>query len=223
MQRFDQPPPRVHGPRDSLRRITRWLSLTLIHQAIWPALLLVAGRTMDRPSASSSLEILGMISGPIAAALLAWAFMRSAGANLPGDPVASIAAGQARLIALGLPLMVLLARLIRGDADATWKIAVFGAASVAAFHLIHFGVARSMFPSPVLITMLFGISWAIHQIADALARDTGGSFVLHAISGFTAGVLVAVASQVLQRWPGGRLTAPAVHWLVIYLILGFSQ
>ena len=145
------------------------------------------------------------------------------GANLPGDPVASIAAGQARLIALGLPLMVLLARLIRGDADATWKIAVFGAASVAAFHLIRFGVALSMFPSPVLITMLFGISWAIHQIADALARDTGGSFVLHAISGFTAGVLVAVASQVLQRWPGGRLTAPAVHWSVIYLILGFSR
>ena len=38
-----------------------------------------------------------------------------------------------------------------------------------------------------------------------------------------AGLIVAIVAQLLHRWPGGRLTAPAAHWLVIYLIFGFSR
>jgi hypothetical protein len=42
------------------------------------------------------------------------------------------------------------------------------------------------------------------------------------MAGFTLGVLVAVGAQIVHRWPGGWLTAPAAHWLVIYLVFGFS-
>ena len=222
MQRFDQPAPRVHGPRDLLRRVTRWLSLTLVHQAIWPVLVLLAGSTMHRPASSSPEEVLGMMLGPVIAALLAWLLTRADRAIIPAPNRGGVLAGQARLIALGLPGMLLLARLVGGDADVAWKIALIGAVNVAAYHLIHFGLVRSTFPGPYEVTILFGISWAIHQIADSLARDTGGSYLYHAIGGFTVGVSVAVAAQLLHRWPGGRLTAPAVHWLVIYLIFGFA-
>jgi hypothetical protein len=198
------------------------LSLTLIHQAIWPVLVLLAGSTMHRPASSSPGQVLGMALGPAVAAVLAWLFVGRDQSALPAPGREGILASQARLIMLGLPAMLLIARMVGGDANAAWKIALVGAVNVAAYHLIHFGLVRSMFPNAYLVTILFGVSWAVHEIADALARDTGGSFLYHAIAGFTVGVLVAVGAQLLQRWPGGRLTAPAAHWLVIYLIFGFS-
>jgi hypothetical protein len=222
MKRFDQPAPRVAGPRDRLRRLTRWLNLTAVHQAAWPVLVLLAGDTMRRPAESSTGEVLGMAVCPLIAALIAVGLIRGKLGALPAVPVHSVVADQVRLIALGLPVMVFLARFVFDDASATWKIGLVGAANVAAYHLIHFGVVRSMFPHPATITGLFGVSWAVHQIADSLARDTGGSYALHALSGFSVGVVVAAVAQVLHRWPGGRLTAPAAHWLVIYLIFGFS-
>lgn len=222
MQRFDQPWPRVAGPRDRLRRFVRWLNLTLIHQAIWPAIVLVTGSVMQRPGSSPVSEVIGMMSGPVVASLVALAFIRTNIADFPAPPVKSVVAEQAQLVLIGLPIMVLIGRLVAGDADVTAKITAVGLVNVAAYHLIHFGVVRALFPSPYTITTLFGISWAIHQIADALARDTGGSFIYHAFAGFSVGVVVAVVSQALHRWPGGRLTAPAAHLLLIYLIFGFS-
>jgi hypothetical protein len=222
MQRFDQPAPRVHGPRDLLRRVTRWLSLTLIHKAIWPVLVLLAGSTMHRPASSSLGQVLGMTLGPAVAAILGWLFIGRERSVLPAPDRAGAMASQVRLIVLGLPVMLLIARMAVDDAGAAGKIALVGVGNVAAYHLIHFGVVRSMFPSPFVITMLFGMSWAVHEIAEALARDSGGSFIYHAMAGFTVGVLVGVGAQVLHRWPGGQLTAPAAHWLVIYLIFGFS-
>jgi hypothetical protein len=222
VQRYDQPWPQVASPRDLLRRLNRWLSLTLIHQAIWPAIVLATGAVMQRPGVSSIGDVLGMMAGPIIASLVAYNQIRGRLAEFPAPPVRSFVADQVRLLLLGLPVMVLIGRLITGDLDSTIKIAAVGLVNVVAYHLIHLGVARSLFPSPHVVTVLFGLSWAIHQIADALARDTGGSFIYHAFSGFTVGVLVAVVSQVLHRWPGGRLTAPSAQWLVITLIFGFS-
>jgi hypothetical protein len=223
MHRYDQPPPRVAGPRDLLRRFNRWGSLTLIHQAIWPAIVLVTGSVMQRPGVSSIGDVLGMMAGPVIAGLIAWSQIRSRLDQFPAPPVRSIVADQVRLIMLGLPVTVLIGRLLTDDVEATLKIAMVGLVNVAAYHLIHFGVAPLLFPSRYVITALFGLSWAIHQIADALARDTGGSFALHAVGGFTVGALVAILSQLLHRWPGGRLTAPAAQWLVITLIFGFSR
>jgi hypothetical protein len=223
VHRYDQPPPRVAGPRDLLRRVTRWLNLTLVHQAIWPAIVLVTGSVMHRPGSSSIGDVIGMIAGPIVAGLIAYWQIRNRLGEFPSPPIRTMIADQTRLIVLGLPVMVLIGRAITQDPDVVLKIALVGAANVAAYHLIHFGVVRSFFPNRYVITGLFGLSWAIHQIADALARDTGGSFIFHAFGGFSVGVLVAVVAQLVHRWPGGRLTAPAAHWLVIYLIFGFSR
>jgi hypothetical protein len=213
----------VAGPRDRLRRFTRWLNLTVIHQAFWPVLVLLAGDTMHRPSESSAGGALGMAGLPLIAALIAFWLTRAKLDGFPATPVRSAIAEQVRLVLFGLPVMVLLARFLLDDADATWKIGIVGATNVAAYHLIHFGVVRAMFPHPVAVTGLFGLSWAVHQIADTLARDTGGSYVLHALSGFSVGVVVAIVAQAIHRWPGGKLTAPATHWLVIYLIFGFAS
>lgn len=223
MHRYDQPWPRVAGPRDLLRRVTRWLNLTLLHQAVWPAIVLATGSVMHRPGSSSFGDVLGMIAGPVIAALVAYWQIRHRWAEFPAEPVRSAVAEQVRFVILGLPVMVLLGRLLSQDADAVVKIAVVGGVNVAAYHLIHFGVVRTFFRRPYVITLLFGLSWAIHQIADALARDTGGSFLFHAVGGFSVGVIVAIVAQLLHRWPGGQLTAPAAHWLVIYLIFGFSR
>ena len=222
MQRYDQPVPRVAGPRDVLRRITRWFNLTIVHQAVWPALVLLAGSTMQHPGASSSGEVIGMVAGPVVASGIAFAYLRKRLTGLPAPPVRSTVADQVRLVAIGLPVMVLAGRLLAGDPDVALKVAAVGAVNVAAYHLIHFGVVRSLFAGPYIAPVLFGVSWAIHQIADALARDTGGSFILHAFGGFTVGVLVGAGAQVVHRWPGGRLTAPGLHWLVIYLVFGFA-
>jgi hypothetical protein len=223
VHRYDQPWPRVAGPRDLLRRVTRWLNLTLLHQAVWPAVVLTAGSVMHRPASSSAGDVLGMIAGPVIAALIAYWQIRLRLEEFPAEPIRTAVAEQVRFVILGLPVMVLLGRIISQDTDAVVKISVVGAVNVAAYHLIHFGVVRAFFPRPTVITLLFGFSWAIHQVADALARDTGGSFLYHAVGGFSVGVIVAIAAQFLHRWPGGRLTAPAAHWLVIYLIFGFSR
>ena len=119
--------------------------------------------------------------------------------------------------------MVLVGRLIFDDLNATLKIATVGAASVAAYHLIHFGVVRTSFASAAAPIALFGLSWAIHDIAASLARDSGGSYLYRAVGGLSAGLLVAIASVAVHRWPGGRLTAPALHWLIVYLIIGFTR
>jgi hypothetical protein len=223
MRRYDQPPPRVAGPRDLLRRFNRWLSLTLIHQAVWPAIVLVTGAVMQRPGFSPIGDVLGMMAGPIIASLIAWNQMRDRLGQFPAPPVRSFVADQVRLALLALPVAVLIGRLLTEDADATLKIAAVGLVNVVAYHLIHFGVVPLLLPSRYAITALFGLSWAIHQVADALARDTGGAFALHALGGFTVGALVAIVAQLLHRWPGGRLTAPAAQWLVITLIFGFSR
>ncbi len=223
MERFDSEPPRVAGPRDLLRRLTRWLNLTLIHQAIWPVIVLLSGSTMQRPAESSVGDVLGQILGPLGACLIALQLVRSRGETLPAPPVSGALAEQVRLILLGLPVMVFAGRLLTGSVEATLKVTAVGLASVAAYHAIHFGTVRVLFAQRWLVPLLFGLSWAIHQIADALARDTGGSFIFHAVGGFTVGVLVALAAMLLHRWPGGRWTAPATHLLIIYLIFGFAS
>jgi hypothetical protein len=222
VQRLDQPAPRVAGPRDLLRRITRWFNLTLVQQATWPVVVLLSGTVMQRPAQSSFGDVLGMMVGPLGAALLAVHFARSHGDNLPSPPVPGIAPEQVRLLILGLPFMLLIGRAITGSASEAIKVTAVGIASVAAFHAIHFGVVPGLFKPRLVVPLLFGLSWAIHQIADALARDTGGSFLLHALSGFTLGLLVAGGSLVLHRWPGGIWTAPALHLTIIYLIFGFA-
>ncbi len=223
MQRLDQPAPKVAGPRDLIRRFTRWLNLTLLHQATWPVVVLLTGSVMQRPASSSIGDILGMVIGPLAACLLGLHYLGNRKAEFPAPPVRNLLADQARIIIVGLPIMLFIGRIFTVSADSAVKVMVVGLANVAAYHVIHFGVVPGIFKARYIIALLFGLSWAIHQIADALARDTGGSYIFHAIGGFTVGVLVAVASMALHRWPGGRWTAPAAQLLVIYMMFGFAS
>ena len=224
MQRLDTPAPSVAGPRDLLRRLTRWFNLTVLHQVLWPVIVILSGATMPEVADASAGDVTGMILCPLAACVVAVVYLRGRVWQLPAPAVKSAVAEQARLITLGLPAMVLIGRLIVGDIDATLRIAAVGAVSVAAYHLIHFGVVRSTFESPIVPVVVFGVSWAIHDLATALARDAGtGSHLFRAIGGFSAGLLVAIASVAVHRWPGGRLTAPALHWLIVYLIIGFTR
>ena len=223
VHRLDSAAPRVAGPRDLLRRLTRWFNLTVLHQVLWPVAVILAGATMPEIADASAGELAGMILAPLSACVVALIYLRARAWELPSPPAASAVAFQVRAIAIGLPVAVLAGRLIGGDAGVTLKIATVGAVSVAAYHLIHFGVVRSIFARPAVAVLLFGLSWAIHDLATALARDAGGSYLFRGLGGFTAGLLVAMASVAIHRWPGGRLTAPALHWLIVYLIAGFTR
>lgn len=221
--RLDTPAPRVAGPRDLLRRLTRWFNLTVLHQVLWPVIVLLAGATMPEIADASAADMAGLILAPLSACVVALVYLRGRARALPSPPVNSAVAFQVRAIAIGLPVAVLIGRLLGGDAETTLKIAIVGAVSVAAYHLIHFGVVRSDFGSMLVPVLLFGLSWAVHDLATALARDAGGSYLYRGLGGFSAGVLIALASVAVHRWPGGRLTAPALHWLVVYLIAGFTR
>lgn len=223
MQRLDTPVPKVAGPRDLLRRVTRWFNLTVLHQVLWPVLVILSGATMPEIADASAGDVAGMILSPLAASVVALVYLRGKVWQMPSPAVTSAVAEQARLVALGLPAMILVGRLIAGDSGATLRIAAVGVVSVAAYHLIHFGVVCVIFEHPAVPVVLFGLSWAIHDLATTLARDAAGSYVFRAIGGFSAGVLVAIASVAVHRWPGGRLTAPALHWLAVYLIFGFTR
>lgn len=223
VHRLDTPAPRVAGPRDLLRRLTRWFNLTVLHQVLWPVIVILAGATMPDIADASAGDLAGMILAPLAACVVAAIYLSGHSSPVPSRPVASAVAFQVRAIALGLPLAVLVGRLLGGDAGTTLKIAAVGLVNVAAFHLIHFGVVRSIFDRPLVPVLLFGLSWAIHDLATALARDAGGSYLFRGLGGLSAGLLIALGSVGIHRWPGGRLTAPAFHWLVVYLIAGFTR
>lgn len=222
MQRLDQPVPHVAGPRDLIRRITLWFNLTVIHQAFWPVIALLAGSPIRDTGVSSWGVAAGLAAGPIMACLLALVYLRGKISQFPAPSQPSVIATNFRIIAVGLPIMVLIGRLLGDNPGGTVKVALVGAVNVAAFHLIHFGVVRTVFERSIVIVPLFGLSWAIHQMAEALARDSGDSLILSGIGGFTAGVLVALGALLVHRWPGGRITAPALHWMAIYLVLGFT-
>lgn len=223
MQRLDQPAPRVAGPRDLLRRLTRWFNLTVLHQALWPAIVLVSGSVLHDTGVSPWGDLAGLVIGPLLAVLFALIYLRSTIRQMPALPVTGTLAENTRIGIIALPFMVLGARMLNGDAEATFKIALVGALSVAAYHLIHFGIVQTVFERRPVVVGLFGLSWAIHQIAESLARDSGDSLILGGLGGFSAGVLVASTALLVHRWPGGRFTAPALHWLIIYLIFGFAS
>jgi hypothetical protein len=133
-----------------------------------------------------------------------------------------VLAANVRLIALGLPIMVLIARLLSQDVGSTIRIAVAGLLTAIAYQLINMRIGAFVFDRQVAVIALFAISWAIHQVAWSLARDAQGSLVWEAIGGLTAGALVALASLLITRWPGGTWTAMGVQWLLITLVFGFT-
>jgi hypothetical protein len=219
----------------TFRRVYRWLNLTLVQQATWPLLLLLTSAPGGTPEEIPMPWYLARLGAPLVAALLALFYLRERplrqpGADVRGDealgrPVQSPLATQARFLLLGLPLMVLAARLIAGSAGPVTKLALFGLADVAAYHLINFGVLARSFPQRdrglAAAVLFFGLSWGLQSALLVSFGPESASPILAFFAGTAAGAAVALCCRAIWRWPGGLLTAPATHWLVIYLIFGF--
>lgn len=218
----------------TFRRLYRWLNLTLIHQGIWPLLILV----FDAPAWSVARTpfpwYLARLGAPLAAALLAWLYLRqrpleqgdAASPAPPRSEATSRLAEQARLFLVGVPLMVAVARLAVGPQEPVAKLIVFGLADVAAYHLIHFGVVVRSYRDPAygtaVATLLFAVSWGLRDMALAALGPDAASLPLAFAGGFVAGLGVALLARAIRRWPGGALPAAAAHWLIVYLIVGFA-
>jgi hypothetical protein len=216
----------------AFKRLYRWLNLTLVHQAIWPLLLLLTSAPAGEPQHTPMTWYLARAGAPAAAAILALFYLWERAGSLFARNLPPAETGhfdlrtQARFLLLGLPVMLTAVRLIDGPFEPAGKLILYGLADVAAYHLIHFGVVAHSFPDEEqgigIATILFGLSWGIHDaLLIALGPDEGSPAVA-LISGLVVGLAIAFLSRAIRRWPGGMLTAAAAHFLLIYLIFGFA-
>lgn len=204
------------------RALLRWLNLTVLQHATWPAIVLLTGAGYSPTAQLSWTDIAIRLIGPLAAALVAATQLRGVGL-WPADPVSGVIAGQARLLILGVTAMLAVVRVVAGPAEAAIKVIAVGAADVAAFHLVTFGVVGMLFPGRRgLLIVLFALSWGLREVVLGLVRTDATFPLFDLIGGLTVGALVGLVSLLLLRWPGGRLTAPAAHLLIVYLIAGFA-
>jgi hypothetical protein len=222
----------------AFKRVYRWLNLTLIHQACWPLLVLLATAPTGKPDEIPFPWYWARLGAPIAAAFLAFIYLRERplDATDSGGIVQDVSiqkkttgrsvAEQARFVLLGLPLMVAAVRLLDGPVEPAGKLIVFGLADVAAYHLIHFGVVVRSYPDAAqgisVATLLFALSWGIHDALLTAIGPSDASPALALLGGLVLGLFIALLSRAIHRWPGGALTAAATHWLLIYLIFGFA-
>jgi len=214
--------PRRPGRTVRFRALLRWLNLSVLQHATWPAIVLLTGAGYSPTAQLSWTDVAIRLIGPLAAALVAATQLRGVGL-WPADPVPGVLASQARLLILGVTAMLAVVRVVAGPAGAAVKVIAVGAADVLAFHLIVFGVIGMLFPGRRgLLVVLFALSWGLREVILGLVR-TEATFPLYDfVGGATAGALVGLTSLLLLRWPGGRWTAPAAHLLVVTLIAGFA-
>jgi hypothetical protein len=221
----------------NFKRLYRWLNLTLIQQASWPLLILLAGAPTGPPATTPWPWYLARLGGPTLAALLASIYL----VQRPAPALTSLAvatgevaeakrsSGQsararARFALVGIALMLAGARLAVGPSEPVAKLLVFGVADVLAFQLIHFGVVARSFvheeTAQAAAVGLFALSWGGRDLV--LAGVGGGvELPLTLASGLVVGLAVALMSRVVRRWPGGFWAAAAAHWFVVYLVLSF--
>ena len=214
---------------ETFKRLYRWLNLTLIQQALWPLLVLLAGAPAASVERTPAPWYLARLAAPGAAAVLALVYLRQRPGGLStsggGDQASGALAAQARFALLVLPVMVAAARVAVGPAGPALKLALYGLADVAAFHAINFGVVARSYPRAeqgrTAAVLLFGLSWALRETLLVGVGAAGGSLAIAFAGGLVAGVVVGAVSLGL-RDRLGALPAAAAHWLVVYLILGFA-
>lgn len=226
----------VLGPKmEQFRRIYRWLNLTLVHQAIWPLLLVLTSAPAGKPQNLALPWFLARIAGPLTAALAALLYLRFRTATPArteldrigfAEPAPGPLARQARLLLIGLPLMVAVVRLLVGPAGPAAKLILFGLADVTAFQTVHYGVARRSYRDAgegiTVATILFAASWGLRDLLLTALGPSNASPVLAMTGGIAIGAVVALTSRALYRWPGGPLAAGALQWLLVYLVIGFA-
>ena len=218
--------------REQFRRIYRWFNLTLIHQAVWPLLLVLASAPDGKPQEIPMPWYLARVGAPAAAALMAFLYLRHQPAveedsarhttSTSGRPGLAV---QVKVGLLVLPVLLAGARLAEGPADVAVKLILFGIADVLAFQLIHFEVVRRSYRDPAQgigqAVLLFACSWGLRDLLLTALGPSEASPTLAFLSGALIGGVVAIVSRVLRTWPGGFWVAAAVQFTVIYLIIGF--
>ena len=226
--------PSLQGDGLSLfRRSYRWLNLTLVHQGVWPLLLVMAGA----PAATVGLTPLpwywARLAAPALAALFALAYLSHQG-NLAGSDrqQRNAAARSTRdqmlreqvvILFVGVAVAVSIMRLIAGPQEAVLKLIAFGVADVAAYQAINFGLGGRILLSrdSWIPIVLFGLSWGLHDLFLAATSPATQHLPLVFAGGATIGLAFGALSWLLRQWPGGYLTAAAAQYLIVYLILGF--
>lgn len=214
------------------RRLYRWFNLTVIHQGVWPLLLLLASAPDGKPQEIPMPWYPARVGAPAAAALMAFLYMRHQPnvAEAAARPAAAPSgrpglAAQVKVGLLVLPVLLAGARLAEGPADGAGKLILFGIADVLAFQLIHFEVVRRSYRDPAqgigLAVLLFACSWGLRDLLLTALGPDEASPALAFVSGALIGGVVAVVSRLLRTWPGGFWPAAAAQLLVIYLIVGF--
>lgn len=218
----------------AFRRAYRWLNLTLVHQGLWPLLIVVFGAPTVPVGLTVGVWFPLRVAGPLLGALLALAYLAQRPEGLASDQSirAAVAASerdrrlreQVVILVVGVTVAVALLRLWQGPLVAVAKLEVFALADVAAYQAINFGVAGRgaegswgrLLPVP-----LFALSWGLHDAFLAVAGRTVGDLALTFAGGAVIGLAVGMASWLMRRWPGGYLAASAGQFLGVYLVLGF--
>jgi hypothetical protein len=217
----------------NFRRLYRWLNLTLLQHAVYPLLFVLTSAPAGKPGDIPMPWYLAKLGPPLAAALLAWLYLRQpvpgaavqrgfgSTADLPKPELAR----QLRFLAVGLAIMLSIVRLASIHDASALKLILFGLAEAAAFQLINFGVVRRSFHEDAgglsHAVILFALSWGLRDLMLAAAGSSEASLPLAFLSGCVLGGIVALVCRVLYRWPGGLLTPALVQFIVVTLIIGF--
>jgi len=216
------------------RRAYRWLNLTLVHQGVWPLLIVVLGAPFVPLGLTPAPWYWGRLAGPAIAALLALAYLAQRPEGLASDASRRDAEAsgehdrrlreQVTILVVGVTVAVAILRFWQGPPVPVLKLLAFGVADVAAFQAISFGVVgRSAGTgwgraAPIAA---FGLSWGLRDLFLAAASPAPESLVMTLLGGAVIGLGFGAISWGLRQWPGGYLAASAAQFLVVYLILGF--
>jgi hypothetical protein len=218
----------------TFRRAYRWLNLTLVQHGVWPLLVVV----FSAPAVPIALTPLpwywARLAAPALAALLSLAYLAQGPQGLASD-VALRTAGatserdrrlreQTTILIIGVTTAVAILRVLQGPFIPVLKLEAFGLADTAAYQTINFGVAGRMVSAgagPALPIALFGLSWGLRDLFLAAASPAAESLTLSFAGGGAVGLAIGAVSFALRRWPGGYLTATAMQFLMVYLVLGF--
>jgi hypothetical protein len=218
----------------AFRRAYRWLNLTLIQHGVWPLLVVV----FSAPAVPIALTPLpwywARIAAPVLATLLSLAYLAQRPQGLASDMALRTAGAtserdrrlreQATILIIGVTTAVAILRMLQGSLIPVLKLEAFGLADTAAYQAINFGVAgRSVSggAAEVLPIALFGLSWGLRDLFLAAASPVAESLTLSFAGGGAVGLAIGAVSYGLRRWPGGYLTATAMQFLIVYLVLGF--
>jgi hypothetical protein len=218
----------------AFRRAYRWLNLTLVQHGVWPLLIVV----FSAPAVPIALTPLpwywARLVAPGLATLLALAYLAQGPQGLTSDMAVRTAEAtserdrrlreQATILIIGVTTAVAILRMLQGPFIPVLKLEAFGLADTAAYQAINFGVARrsvSGGAAEALPIALFGLSWGLRDLFLAAASPAAESLTLSFAGGGAVGLALGAISYGLRRWPGGYLTATAMQFLIVYLVLGF--